>query len=374
MGKKNTKRKPKGSSKAPKLLHDIEVDSLTSDSQNDFSLLRVSENLPESPENLIPENADDLREEVIESISQIYTEFLNDYISCKNKRLSSKNPLEKRQTYNLVVDRDFRKKLRHELKQLIYSEGSRSELNSALFEGVHIFIDSLNEQISELTGKSKMLQIICIAEAYHTLQNAATQIGKIVSCLFEGPIASFDTINKLVFHEKIVKNNASLIDYVKTQDPRHHAVQMITKMERELKYALTILASATNPIPPPKPYFDECDLQTHFSDDSYSDSEEEFQGEPLHNMPLDELVSYIEGEPHNSPKRSKKKNKSKASTAATSPTREDEINSDSLDKEIEDFEKRLELSSIQEKQKIKPKLSNDFLNRLKIQIKELKSN
>lgn len=368
MGRKN-KRKPKAPSKSPNISHSSPLSSPKPSSPSDFSLLRVSENTPESPKDMSPENAEDLRDEIIDSISQIYTEFLNDFISCKDKRLNSKNPLEKQQTYNLVVDRGFSKKLRNELKQLLYSEGSRSELNSALFEGVHMFVDSLNEHISQLNGKSKMLQVICIAEAYHTLQNAATQIGKIVSCMFEGPTVSFDTINKLVFYEKLVKNNASLIEYVKAQDTRHYAVAMVSKMENDLKYASKILTQADNSIN--KDCIDDCDLKTHFSDDSYSDSEEDYRGEPLHNMSLDELVMYIEGETHNSPKRTKRKNKSKASTAATSPNRDGELNPD-IDKEVEDFEKRLEMSSSQMSNKIKPKISNDFLNRLRIQIKELK--
>ncbi|CAG9322042.1 unnamed protein product [Blepharisma stoltei] len=370
MGKKNNKRKLKGTSTVSKVSQTLEDGSPNSDSPKDFSVLRVSENPPESSTDMIPENADDLREEVMDSIRQIYTEFLNDYVSCKNKRLCSKNPLEKRQTYNLVVDRVFSKKLRYELKQLIYSETSRSELNSALFEGVHLFIDSLNDQIFELKGKSKMLQAICIGEAYHTLQNAATQIGKIVSCMFAAQKTSFDAVNKLVFYDKLIKNNLGLIEYVKTQDPRHYAVQIITKMEKELKYASAVITNPPAPLTKPLPF------DTNFqnsSEDSATDSDEEIRGEPLHNLSLDELVSYIEGKPHTSPKASKKKQKSKASTATTSPMREDEVNSDSLDREVEEFEKRLEFNAVQDSQKIKPKLSNEFLNRLKIQIKELKS-
>eukprot|EP00358_Blepharisma_japonicum_P001194 CAMPEP_0202952012 /NCGR_PEP_ID=MMETSP1395-20130829/35251_1 /ASSEMBLY_ACC=CAM_ASM_000871 /TAXON_ID=5961 /ORGANISM="Blepharisma japonicum, Strain Stock R1072" /LENGTH=98 /DNA_ID=CAMNT_0049660811 /DNA_START=608 /DNA_END=901 /DNA_ORIENTATION=- len=98
-------------------------------------------------------------------------------------------------------------------------------------------------------------------------------------------------------------------------------------MEKELKYEYAVITNPPAPLAKP-PSFESNLLYS--SEDSLSDSDEEIRGEPLHNLSLDELVSYIEGKPHTSPKASKKKQKSKASTATTSPMREDEINSDSL--------------------------------------------
>ncbi|CAG9309979.1 unnamed protein product [Blepharisma stoltei] len=227
------------------------------ETSNYFSLLRVSDPPMENLKLSNPESIENLREEIIESINQIYNEYLNNYISCKSKRMWSKNPLEKRRSYNLYVDKAFRRQLQEELKQLIHSEGTQ-ELRDSLCGSAHTFVDSLNDQLIELMGRSKMLRAICLAEAYHTLQNSSKEIEKIVSCLFKEP-TTFENLNKIFFYERIVKNSVPLIEYVKNQDQNHFVVPLIEKMERESKCAVSVLTSA--PL---------CDI---LSDDSFSNHE-----------------------------------------------------------------------------------------------------
>lgn len=371
MAKRN-KQRSKASKTSAKHSRQNSQTLISQEPPNDFSLLRVSESPIETLKYINPESAENLREEIIDSISQIYNEYLNDYIARTKKRLTSKNPLEQRQSYNLVVDRAFRKKLKEELKQLIDSEGTR-ELHNSLYESVHSFVDAINDQLAELMGKSKMLQAICLAEGYHTLQNASVEIGKIVSRMFEDPAITFENVNKLVFYEKVVKNSTSNIEYVKSQDSRHFVVPLISKMEKDSKLASSTLTSATLTTISTRDYIPEPGaLYNMFSDDSSSDYEEDSQGEPLHNMSLDELVKYINGEPINSKKRNPQNRISKASTAATSksPNRENAENT-SFDKEIEDFKKRLEMCNLLP-YRIKPKLTQDYLNSLKDKIEQLK--
>ncbi|CAG9309977.1 unnamed protein product [Blepharisma stoltei] len=342
---------------------------ISPETPNDFSLLRVSDPPMETLKFINPERIANLREEIMESINQIYNEYLNDYISRKKKRISSKNPLEQRQSYNLVVDKAFRRKLREELKQLIHSEGTQ-ELHNSLYESVHTFVDSLNGQLAELMGKSKMLQAICLAEAYHTLQNASIEIEKIVSCMFEDTEITFENVNKLVFYEKIVKNSVPLIEHVKSQDQRHFVVPLIQKMERESKCAASALTSATFSSISMNESGPLCNI---LSDDSFSSYEEECQTEPLHNMSLDELVNFINGETKNNTEKKPRKNrKSKASTAANSrsPNSETSVNT-SFDQEIENFKQRLETCKILPK-RIKPLLSQDYMNSLRTKIEALK--
>lgn len=232
MGKR---KNPKSSAKITKSngkTNKIQHLSSDEESLSEFTHIRLS---PDIFSFSIPENIHEIREDVVVSISQIYTEYFNDFILRKEKRLASKAPLEQIQQYNLAVDKSFRKKLRDQIKQLIYAKLS-ADLKSSIVDCVQNFIECLDNQIEELAGKSKALQAVCLFEAFHSLQNAASEIGKIVSCLFSDPLLRFEEINKLVFYEKVVKDQLVLIDYVKNNYSQHYLVPIVTKMEKDLRF------------------------------------------------------------------------------------------------------------------------------------------
>ncbi|CAG9335450.1 unnamed protein product [Blepharisma stoltei] len=347
---------------------------ISRENPNDFSLLRVSEVPIETFKFFNQGSAESLRGEIINSITQIYGEYLNDYIAKKKKRLSSKNPLEQRQSYNLVIDQAFKLKLREALKHLVNHSAGIRELHNCLYESVHSFVDSLNGQLIELIGKSKMLQAISLVEAYHTLQNASNEIGKIVSCLFEDRELTFENMNKLLFYERIVKGSAPLIEHIKNQDSRHFVVPLIQKMEKESRCAASTFTLATPATISTRDFMNASGTMCNIpSDDSFSSFEGENQADPLHTMSLDELVKYINGEEiTDNKKKTRKSKKSKASTAATSRSPKNESHENpSFDQEIENFKQRLEMCKILPK-RIKPLVSQDYVDSLRSKIYALK--
>jgi hypothetical protein len=121
---------------------------------------------------------------------------------------------------------------------------------------------------------------------------------------------------------------------------------------------------------------EDCDLSTHDGyNESSSDNEEEIRHEATHNMTVDELVSFINGDcrpSKNSRKRQrqkKRKEESDVSTAASSssPYRETEIPSDA-DKEIEEFQSKLEQLRISHT-RLKLRVSQEWINSLRSAIR-----
>ena len=303
------------------------------------------------------------KDEVLDAIDQIYNEYLSDFMQRKEKRINSKNPLEASPLYNLTVDLKFSQNLQKKIQKLVRC-GVVGEVLQGLYESVESFVDALNIQIQELRGKRLLLQVICLTEAYHTLGNAAQEIGKITKQLFKNSEYTFEKFNRSLFYERIVKNCKDLLESVKSQNPKHYAIMHLSRMEKDLKYYKDSDMHAK--------LISLC--QTHYIDtlscDDSTNSEDESQVESIHNMSIDDLVSYINSEPSNTssqqkPKKTKQKTKkhSEASTVSSSSSRDISLSPD-LDREVNEFQRRLEQQSFPAR-RLKPRLTPAFIQNLR---------
>jgi hypothetical protein len=328
------------------------------------------------------EKIQELKQEVLDALRQIYTEYLNDFVQRKEKRLASKNPLDQAPQYNLVVEISYRKQLAQKVKQLVRLDTSH-DLLKLFNDCVNNFVEQLLQVLKSLEGKSRMLQVVCLDEAYHTLQNAASEIDKITYCMFEH-YPSCEYINKILFYEKVILYFRDLVDFAKDQGNKHPAAVSLIKCEVDLRQ-LTEHQNLHLTQKIVKRHFrednlrrnlEDCDLSTHDGyNESSSDNEEEIRHEATHNMTVDELVSFINGDcrpSKNSRKRQrqkKRKEESDVSTAASSssPYRETEIPSDA-DKEIEEFQSKLEQLRISHT-RLKLRVSQEWINSLRSAIR-----
>ena len=265
-----------------------------------------------------------LQDEITESLSEIMNEFLNDFIVRKDRRLSSKCPTSQMHTYNLVVNKNYRKKIRRQVYILI-SSGLAAELQETLIDRTNEFVEALEGYLSELKPLSKILQIICLYDAYHTLQNASTEIGKIISRIYKGQKRSTDYLFCRSFYTKILAPSEDLLKQAGDYDKNHFAILGIMKMHSSLSHTMREFVSM--------------DLtEKTFQIPSESEGEEDCpDSEPLYNLPIDDLVKYIEGKGR---RRAKTRSTTAESTTPVSPQSEDYSE---LDREVDEFRQRIDI-------------------------------
>jgi hypothetical protein len=283
-----------------------------------------------------------LQHEIEESLSEILSEFLNDFIVRKERRLDSKNPNIQMHTYNLVVNKGYQKKIRKQVNFLI-SAGLGNALHEALTEKTCKFVDSLEVLLKELKHISKILQLIFLYDAYHTLQNAAMEIGKIISGIYVLERKTVDFLFCKAFYTKIVVGSQELLKQASDYEKSHFAIVGIAKMHSHLA---TIMRE-----PISIEINSNIDMQTS---ESENDSESN-ECEPLYNLPIEELVTYIEGS-----KKKKKKSHRNTATSSLSPLNEDYSK---LDKEVDEFRRRIDIPITPERPKLR--LSQEFLEQLR---------
>lgn len=286
-----------------------------------------------------------LQQEVEDSIREILNEFLNDFLTRKQKRLESKNPNTHIHTYNLVVNKSYKKKIRKQVNILILSNLS-SSLHTSLSDQIHKFVLSFSAILKDLSHISKLLQIIFLYEAFHSLQNVSDQIAGIIAGVYKNHKDSIEFMFNKEFFINIVANSQDLIKQSADYDKNHFAIQGLTRMQSIL------LISVDKQV----------DLQVSTIPiilDSESSSESEGQSEePLYNLPLEELVMYIEGG------RNRKKDKRRTATTSASPNSEDFTE---LDKEIDEFRQRIDIPM--SPQRLSVKLSKEFIENLREKLK-----
>lgn len=287
-----------------------------------------------------------LQQEVEESIREILNEFLNDFLTRKQKRLESKNPNTQIHTYNLVVNKSYKNKIKKQVNILILSKLS-SNLHTSLTDQIHKFVLSFAAILKDLSHISKLLQIIFLYEAFHSLQNVSDQIAGIVAGVYKSHKESIEFLFNKEFFVNVVANSQDLIKQSADYDKNHFAIQGLSRMQ-------SILLLSVNK---------QVDLEVSTSPiliDSDSSSESEGGSEePLYNLPLEELVMYIEG--------GKKGKSDKRRTAATSvsPNCED---FPELDKEIDEFRQRIDIPMSPERFRVK--LSEEFIENLRGKLKK----
>lgn len=292
-----------------------------------------------------------LQHEIEESLSEIMGEFLNDFVVRKEKRLDSKNPNVQMHTYNLVVNKSYQKKIRKQVNFLI-SAGFGNALHEALAEKTCKFVDSLEVLLKELKHISKILQLIFLYDAYHTLQNASIEISKFISSVYISERKAVEFLFCKAFHTKIVISSQELLKQAGDYEKTHFAIAGISKMNSHLA---SIIQEPINIETNAK-------IELQISE-SESDSERD-ETEPLYNLPIEDLVTYIEGN-----KKKKKKSHRNTATSSLSPLNEE---FSELDKEIDEFRKRIDIPITPERPQVR--LSPEFLEQLRKSLSKTKAN
>ena len=282
----------------------------------------------------------ELQQEIQESLSEIMNEFINDFKTRKDKRLSSKCPISQIHTYNLVVNKSYQKKIRKQVFTLI-SEGFAEDLQNILIQRITKFVEMLELYLKEIKQLSKILQIIFLYDAYHTLQNASVEIGKIIASIYKMQEKSIEYLFIKAFYTKIVVPSNSLLKQAGDYDKNHFAISGIMKMNTHLSYIMRENISLE---------LSESISQVISENNSENESTE---CEPLYNLPIDELVTYIEG------KNKKKTNKRNNAANSSSPSSD----YSELDKEIDEFRKRIDIPLTPCRPSVK--LSQEFLDQLR---------
>ena len=308
-----------------------------------------------SKEHCAPESPSEpfrLMKQVKDCISEIYTEHINDLEQRKKKRLECKVPTDYFHPYNLVVNWPFQQRIRLQIQAVIKFQLGEA-LKESVISSMNDFIDYLRLFVKKFDGKKAFLRAIILFEAYHTLQNSISQVGSIVSELISK--YAFDIINKRAFCEKIANNYLELIEEIGKKENSQYAEDL-----EKMKIDLEGLGG---------PGDDERNGRFEYASTIYSDScsdNGESSVEPLHSMPIDELVLLLSQEKLMPRKR--KSRRKKRSFKSEVSLQEFEKSIGEVDREIQDFEEMLKLHKNCEN-KAKPKVSNEFLSSLKEKLK-----
>ena len=214
--------------------------------------------------------------QVKECINEIYSEHMHDLEMRKQKRLKSKNPTEYFHPYNLVVNSAYKAKIKSNILELKPTEYFTS-FKISIIQSIDVFIDYLHSHVQEFIGMKALLRAIIIYESFHTLQNSITQIGTVTEDIL--PRKEFDMMMKLKFKEKIMNGNEDLVDLVIKKEQSEYREDLL-RMQKTLE-------SFNNP--------ENNELCLEQSSMIYSDScsEEDFNVEAFHNLPIDDLVKII---------------------------------------------------------------------------------
>jgi hypothetical protein len=267
--------------------------------------------------------------EIQDSISDIYREYIKDLKLRKQKRLELKVPTSETQHYNLVINPNYRASMREKIHELI-KQNYTCTLKNIVDETLETFLQNLREFTEESEDKSRLLQVVYLHEVYHTLQNSILEVSKIVFRLYSPE--EFSKISLKKFYDNILTKQKKLLAFAKTQDNTHYAASSIIKIYEDLD-----VLNKTGECRPK-------DFLYEVNSDIDDTSEE-----PVHSLPLEQLLVYINGTSI------RKKNKNKFKKNFTDST---------LDEEILEFENRLATAKPLQT-KSAPVFSSDFLKSLR---------
>lgn len=275
-------------------------------------------------------------QEVNDSVSEIYREYLKDLKTRKDKRLCQKNPTSETQPYNLVINPKYRVSLKSKIRELIQSNYTY-RLKNIIESIIENFVSSLKDFIKDSQDKSRLLQVVYLHETFHSLQNSISEISKILTDLYSSN--EFCVLNYKKFYFGVISSHKKIATYARSQDSGHFAVASVIKMCDEIEKSIKT---------------GECKSKD-FMFEKLSDTEDTNE-EPVHSLPLEDLVNYINGSP--------------ISSKEKRPVRKQVIHQE-LDVEVVEFERRLAgLEPIGVRQP--PCCSVDFLNVLRSKYLEVR--
>ena len=274
--------------------------------------------------------------EIQNSLSDIYREYLKDLESRKQKRLNLKVPTSETQHYNLVINPTFRITMKSKISELL-KQNYTCTLKNIIDEALETFLTQLQEFLKDSEDKSRLLQIVYLHEVFHSLQNSISEVSKILVELYS--LDDFTKISLKKFYNTVLAGQKKLLGFAKSQDGSHFATSSVVKIFEDLD-----LLMKTGELKQKEMMFEVCS------------EVEEISEEPVHSLPLEELIVYINGS------NLRKKNKNKAKKL---------IEDESIDKEVSEFEFRL-ASAQPSGFKHVPCCSNDFLKSLRDRYLEIR--
>jgi hypothetical protein len=242
-------------------------------------------------------------DEFSDALKQIYTEFVNDLSARKNKRINSEVPLEQVTDCRLVVESRYRRLYAAKVNCLV-STGYGDEAFGHLRDNILVFVKAMREQVLEV--RDPMLRLKVLKDAYHIMQNASEEVGKIVKSLFLlDKAANYESLNKIHFYEQVIKEVKNSLQEV-SETHTHSALPA----DSDLK----LLCGQ------PQLYFtalQDCKgLEPPSTSDSEEDDEDSVEAE-FGQMSIDELITYIEDSPAS--RGCRKKRGKGASSSSSSP-------------------------------------------------------
>jgi hypothetical protein len=215
--------------------------------------------------------------------------------------MNSATPLEQVQEYKLVVQTNYRRQYAAKVSNLIsagYGEEAFENLRGNIIE----FVKALQDQVLDIYDPK--LKVRVLEDAYHTLQNASEEVGKIVKILFlyEREV-SCESLSKFHFYEhvlKVVKLSLDNTPSAPTLDIERNF--NLEQMESEPQLNFSALQERVSEAP----------------NASEGDEDEGTQGQTeVCQMTIEELIVFIEASPAS--RKSKKKRSKEDSTRSSSP-------------------------------------------------------
>lgn len=265
--------------------------------------------------------------ELKDELEKIYCIYLNE-LSRRLKHSTFLLPSYESKEFAYRLDNARTLDLRSKVQKLLSSDCIKLIYN-IFYMTIHKFLADIKNELSLFEERSKEFKIICIAESLNALESSAKELGKITETLKEHSEmeANCENITKLAFYEKVLCHYEDIL-IENTSGCRFPMIQNMINLLLELK----------------KSNHSKSSFDSTSSSESYSD---------ISHKSIEEIMSFIDGQ-------DKQKVKAKASP--------EEINMKCLDEEIEKFTILLEAFQ-GTSSKLKPNLSSDWINNLRLQLK-----
>ena len=251
---------------------------------------------------------------VTSSVTHLYTEFVQDFSKRKQARLTSKHPLENRQRYSLKVESSHALSIQTQVAEL-WDSPSRPQLSKRLIACLDAFVDKLAGELANLEGRSRLLRLLCLNEAYYTLWNAWREVSRVTHGLLPRYLA-FER-----FLDCLLDQHKALVEFAKEEGGRHWVVQDFWQIYEQLP-VLSVEGTVES-----------------------SESDQEGPQDLLQKLPVDDLVNFING-PTKKPKKKRKRRDG------------------SEDREVEAFKAKLEAIAPAPR-RLKACISDEYLRHLR---------
>ena len=223
-----------------------------------------------------------LMNQVTDSISEIYSQFIKDLEQRTTLRLERKQPIDFADPYNLVVPQPFQKRYRKEIKEVIKLSLGET-LKESIIGCTNIFIDYLYSLFHKFDDKESLLRAVILYEAYNTFQNSKSQVGSIISGLISQ--SAFNLLCKKRFYEKLASGYFILVENAEREKNSEYLVYL-----DGFKHELETLISGDN-----EENSEKNEIPSSFYSDLSSEDEESSR-KALCTLTIDDIVKFVLGE------------------------------------------------------------------------------